>query len=451
MGWATGWTYRKSHTINPASGAGQNYQKRIVVHYGAGVDGDEDVYLDGKCLTNFGDIRFTDKTGVALLDYWIETKADSNCAVCWVEISDDLSVYDGKLYIYYGKAGAASVANGDNTFIFFDDFEVDLSKWQFVTQASISPDRAYTGSKCLKLEVIGGNGGQVGKLLSQANVAIHVHYYDIMSAEAECHLLMVSDSATHDSAIGVMSDISNYEYMPDAFLPTPIDTGINRTVGWHEFIITCHANDLAQPWLGGLRQFFVDGILMPNTAPWYANIFLLLSSIGFGHDATGKSYWDSVFYTKYIDPEPAHGVWGAEESDGMGATTFTAEDVENTILGKALELDDVVYSLSRKILDTEEIGQSLLGSLHLPILSEDLLVALLGSTHIPILSSEDMIVSLLAKRLLLSEDVIVSLLAKRTLLGQDVIYERPLLFRQRMMAFPVIGGSHIIQVKGEEE
>jgi|GEM_PF-5334237 len=35
--------------------------------------------------------------------------------------------------------------------------------------------------------------------------------------------------------------------------------------------------------------------------------------------------------------------------------------------------------------------------------------------------------------------------------GQDVMYERPLLYRSRMMAFPIFGGSHVIQVKGEEE
>jgi hypothetical protein len=44
----------------------------------------------------------------------------------------------------------------------------------------------------------------------------------------------------------------------------------------------------------------------------------------------------------------------------------------------------------------------------------------------------------------------MALLAKRTLQGQDIIYERPLLYRTRLMAFPIFGGSHVIQVKGEE-
>ena len=134
MGWLTGWAHRKNHYIGPASGAGQNYQKRIVVHFGVGVDSGEDVYLNEKCLADFGDIRFADHIGTILLDYWIEEKVDGDYSIFWVEISEDLSVYDRKIYIYYGKVGATSVANGDNTFIFFDDFEVDLSKWTTIGQ-----------------------------------------------------------------------------------------------------------------------------------------------------------------------------------------------------------------------------------------------------------------------------------------------------------------------------
>jgi len=127
--WLIDWTYRKSHIILPASGAGQNYQKRIIVHYGAGVNNDENVYLDGKCKSDFGDIRFTNSTGVTLLDYWIEKQIDSDYAICWIKITEDLNVYDTKIYIYYGNTLATSVANGDNTFIFFDDFENGLNKW----------------------------------------------------------------------------------------------------------------------------------------------------------------------------------------------------------------------------------------------------------------------------------------------------------------------------------
>ena len=78
MAFLTGWTYRKSHVIEYAAGAGTLYQKRIKVHYGAGTDSGEDVYLNSHSRTDFGDVRFTDDDGTTLLDYWIEKKVDSD-------------------------------------------------------------------------------------------------------------------------------------------------------------------------------------------------------------------------------------------------------------------------------------------------------------------------------------------------------------------------------------
>ena len=129
MAWLTGWSYRKSHVIAPATGAGTLYQKQITVHYGSGTDGDDDVYCDNHCKTDFGDIRFTDDDGSTLLDYWMESKVDSDYAIFWVEVADSLESSAQTIYVYYGKADATTTSNGANTFPFFDDFSGDLSKW----------------------------------------------------------------------------------------------------------------------------------------------------------------------------------------------------------------------------------------------------------------------------------------------------------------------------------
>jgi len=131
-GWLTGWQYRKSHVINYAAGAGTLYQKRVKVWYGSGTDSDENVYVAGKCRTDFGDIRFTDDDGTTLLDYWMESKVDSDYAIFWVEVADDLSTIAGTIYCYYGKADATSISNGDNTFRLFDHFDdgsLNTAKW----------------------------------------------------------------------------------------------------------------------------------------------------------------------------------------------------------------------------------------------------------------------------------------------------------------------------------
>jgi len=63
-----------------------DYIIKIIVHYGAGTDSGEDVYLNSLCNTDFSDVRFTDSTGATYLDFWIESKTDSDNAVCWVKV-----------------------------------------------------------------------------------------------------------------------------------------------------------------------------------------------------------------------------------------------------------------------------------------------------------------------------------------------------------------------------
>ena len=56
--WLSRWQYRKKHEVNGSTaGAVTDYQIRIRVHYGSGTDDGEDVYLNEKCRTDFGDIR----------------------------------------------------------------------------------------------------------------------------------------------------------------------------------------------------------------------------------------------------------------------------------------------------------------------------------------------------------------------------------------------------------
>ncbi|MBT0159231.1 DUF2341 domain-containing protein [Candidatus Bathyarchaeota archaeon A05DMB-2] len=130
--YSSSWSYRKSHVIENAAGAGTNYQIRLLVYYGSGSDYGGVVYLGGKCRSDFGDIRFTDNDGNTLLDYWRESYTASSSAVFWIEIKDDLSVTDAIFYIYYGNAGAGTTSNFDATFIFgepFDSGTLSTSRW----------------------------------------------------------------------------------------------------------------------------------------------------------------------------------------------------------------------------------------------------------------------------------------------------------------------------------
>ncbi|MDI6788930.1 MAG: DUF2341 domain-containing protein, partial [Planctomycetota bacterium] len=84
------------------------------------------------------DIRFilpqgADREGqlVAEVPYWIEGFNNVATSTIWVKVPT-LPTGDTCIYMYYGNISATASSNGDNTFIFFDDFngtQIDKTKW----------------------------------------------------------------------------------------------------------------------------------------------------------------------------------------------------------------------------------------------------------------------------------------------------------------------------------
>ena len=130
--WLTNFDYRKEITITGSIDEDlTNYQLGFKLYYGSGVDGTESVdgqtmgkiYLNSHSQIDFEDIRFTINDGETELDYWIQEYTASTTAIFWVEIDsipDDPDITT--IYIYYGSSTVSTSSNGDNTFLFFDDF-----------------------------------------------------------------------------------------------------------------------------------------------------------------------------------------------------------------------------------------------------------------------------------------------------------------------------------------
>ncbi|CAB3289483.1 conserved protein of unknown function [Methanocaldococcus lauensis] len=84
---------------------------------------------DGLMKPDCGDIRFIDSNGNEL-NYWIEPNTiNTQRTVVWVKVN--LAPNEHKLiYMLYGNPNAKSKSNGENTFVFFDNFsEENLNKW----------------------------------------------------------------------------------------------------------------------------------------------------------------------------------------------------------------------------------------------------------------------------------------------------------------------------------
>lgn len=85
--WLEGWYYRKrANIIGSLIEPVTDYQIKLTIYYGSGVDFGDQVYCNGKCRPDFSDIRFTTSDGVTELPYWIEEKVDGVYAKVWVKI-----------------------------------------------------------------------------------------------------------------------------------------------------------------------------------------------------------------------------------------------------------------------------------------------------------------------------------------------------------------------------
>lgn len=105
----------------------ENFQYRLRLTRSTGTDIAGQIFLDTDVLATFDDIRFTEEDGVTPVPFWVEGVSGADC---WVYVK--LPRIPCRIYLYYGNAAAASASNGTDTFIFFDDFSGDLSKWGIV-------------------------------------------------------------------------------------------------------------------------------------------------------------------------------------------------------------------------------------------------------------------------------------------------------------------------------
>lgn len=306
-GWLDGWDFRQSHTINQADNSGINYQIKIIIDFGSGSSSGNTIYVDGKCQTDFDDIIPTDNDGITELDYWMESKTDSDNAVFWVEVSGDLDAGAVLIYVYYGNDAVSTTSDGDATFLFFDDFlgdSLDTDKWEDDTEYA-----SVTGG-ILTYEHSVGSDKWI--MMNEANYA----YFE----------------SPYGYAVGGRIDIEASGWGHWGFRER--SHGTDLTIFYFEGVEkiftrnTATDND-AGDWVAG--QYERLEITLDSTyATYYVNFVeesnsphsggTIIPDADLGVIFNSKNYYikaDWVYVRKFVDPEPVHGAWGEEESEGV--------------------------------------------------------------------------------------------------------------------------------------
>lgn len=311
---------RKSHVINGAPGAGTNYQIKIKVHYGSGIDSGEDVYLNHNSRIDFGDVRFMDDNGVTELDYWIQEKVNGYYAIFWVEVRDDLSYQSQVIYIYYGNNDATTTSSITDTFIIAMDTEGTAigdtpPGWTDgstrTSSATVQSDQSKYGTSSLKLVHAGWD--QYGIIYKNGfslpnTFAIEFAVRVSMSAQAIGEYDQVFEARSLSYTEAWLYHPCTYRGMyfwnRDSWrlMDSSVDT-------WYEVSIICDdGNDQVE-------AIYVDGVERLSGSKVFENAVRITSFLWrtTTSDTAGNMWLDGFRVRKYVEPEPTHGAWGVEE------------------------------------------------------------------------------------------------------------------------------------------
>jgi hypothetical protein len=297
VGWLQGWRYRRAILIDNTKSANalSDYQVPVTVNTAA-------LIAEGKMMSDCRDIRFTDSDGQTPLPYWIESGVNTASTLVWVRVPSIPASSTKTIYMYYGNPLATSASDGNSVFLFFDSFESGLTKWATSGTVTTSFDYAYEGKYSLKCGAGISYAYNTG-FSPSTNIAVHVRYYDRMTAATEAHMLAAWDGTTK-GLVGVDDTISASYYVY-RIGDTYYVSNVARARGWHKFVIT---HD------GARRQFWIDDYLMPNSDAVALSRFDLGSWWSVNREV---SYFDIFYVRRYVTPDPTASV-GAEEYIATG-------------------------------------------------------------------------------------------------------------------------------------
>jgi len=240
-------------------------------------------------------IRFVDEN-LQVLDYWEESDLSE-----WIEVSKIIGSKSTTIKMLQ-KEGLGSASNGDDTFVFFDDFpgtSLDTSKWTSVESPTITVSNSI-------LEIYFDT--DVGQYI-YGSVGVGYNHqleawakYNAITTQAAMELSSSPDVPDPwKNSIGIWTEWGNYDHNIVTATSGTIIQNTNfptTAVGeYKRYKIRREGAGVASVWKDDESITADDPDLITGTA--YPDIF--------GNSAAGgaHSHWvDWIFIRKYLSPEP---------------------------------------------------------------------------------------------------------------------------------------------------
>jgi PKD repeat protein len=128
MAFPDGWTKYKIGTVPATSQLETDINAEITVTY------------DSDMKSDFSDIRFVDSDGVTLLSQCRQSYT-SGVTSLWIVKIPSKPAAGKTIYCVYGNPSATLLSEPDDTYLFYDDFSGDLSKWDIAGETRIEDEK----------------------------------------------------------------------------------------------------------------------------------------------------------------------------------------------------------------------------------------------------------------------------------------------------------------------
>ncbi len=323
-GWYdTSWSHRVPVTISNSGSGLTAYQVRV------------DVTYDSDMQPDFNDIRFVDSDGSTLLSYWRESYTASTSAIFWVKVP---SVPSGSktIYMYYGNAAASSASDGDATFVFFDDFSGDLSKWNVHIDTDVAITSSY-GNPAPSLEI---SGGFTSSPYGFAAIGSDATYSAFQNGIIEADVYPATVALPEIIFRGNYASNTGYKGRWDCRTGTESPWMKPPYSGWAAFGTAVTRFGIANQWQK------VKLVINDSTFKIYSNGNLKSTvtntqysgpgEIGLANHYGTYARFDNVRVRKYASPEPTASV-GSEESMYVSPGSIASQVLDTGVSGTSCE------------------------------------------------------------------------------------------------------------------
>lgn len=314
MAFLTGWNYRKKITLTGQTGAGTDYQVKLLVGESSGATGENfDVaghsasFPTGEDVS--GDLRFTASDGTTLLPFWVESVSGTTpnrLATVWVKVSADLGT-NQDIYCYYSGT-TTNVSSGENTFPLFDKFTSNPIGSTWIVESGGNWE--YSSSDGIRNYITSNNKGIVNNEFS------FLHGYRI---KAKVKL------TTWENNIVIKISSSDYYqlYIHDDFNSLRINRGATLLDEVSQTITPGETHTIEFASLNGAVYSWFDGNIKSNGAtdssPLTGSGYIKLESY---RNYSDNGWYDDILVRKWIATEPSYNTAGSEEIPISGSSKF---------------------------------------------------------------------------------------------------------------------------------